>query len=744
MTRLEDLLRDSLSERANDVRATPDLWDRVEARTTARTRRTMVFAAAGTAMAVGAAAFVVPGLLDRTPERPAILIDPSPSDAPTPAESREPDGGALQGIVDPVGTHAVAVVDGMIHWYDLDSPDTNVLAFAAPFAYPADIAVRPRPEADGWTVAYIAEVQGQWQLRMLTIADDALRSGGRVEVLADNVVDAQPVLAGSMVPGVAWSPDGAMFAWLEHRGGAAPRSVVQVFDASDPLAPARVAYCCEPGGLLAEGALVGQFALSDWTWDNTYEDGLEGRFLFAGVGRSWQSSLTLDPDGSIQVGGLDPIDVAADFDAAGPASGPLALRIAGLAPGEIFAVDRLLDGERLLAWSDTGIADIQTDFADLASAGDHLVVSWGGQLFLRSPERAFRRQTDATVGAVDVATTPWSAPFVNDEGEVVTGGATPAAPQPAHGLRAVNGELQVIEDWFGEGDPQIVRGIGSPPAFEGPAPIRGVTVRPGSTIDDLEAVVLVLNEGTLEFWTVRSTEPGPSVVWEQFGRQYQPLVPADDQLLPIPVFSDADPGGDRYLAWVDHEGDNQALRVIGWTDGSGPGTNSTATDNTSFAIPGNQRMQLDGWRWSQRDIDGWTAAELTFTASGGDGQVSALLAGVGRGADGAISLDDDCFCGEPGHGSHTHEAVRHEPSSWSWQLSADADGISLSGWRDGAPDAVRPTLPRDLAQHPEPTRLELRAWGDTAVVLDPVAQTAWVVREGALDSFDAEAFDFLD
>lgn len=111
---------------------------------------------------------------------------------------------------------------------------------------------------------------------------------------------------------------------------------------------------------------------------------------------------------------------------------------------------------------------------------------------------------------------------------------------------------------------------------EGESTWLTVSVRPGSTPDDLTLVTTTMAEGMVDLRWSRIVNGQVEVGFEALEGAHG--VSSGAQRVDRPVWS---PDGDS-IAWVEGHADGQVLRIIGWDDG--PGTGDTATDNTSFVL----------------------------------------------------------------------------------------------------------------------------------------------------------------
>ena len=195
---LEQLLRDSLHDRAGDVEPTPALWQEVDRRrhTHLRWRTMRVWSgAAASAAAVVAAVVALPILLD-SPEQPDIAIEP-PADPASELVSGSAPAEQLPSHLVLARDEGLLLLDlrtGAEH--ELPSPDGQLL----------DVAVRPGTQpGEDLEVAYTAEVG----------------DGHRVGVLdadgQDHVVDELPE-SEAVDPAVVFSPDGEWIAFSRGAG----------------------------------------------------------------------------------------------------------------------------------------------------------------------------------------------------------------------------------------------------------------------------------------------------------------------------------------------------------------------------------------------------------------------------------------------------------------------------------------------------------------------------------------------
>jgi hypothetical protein len=147
----------------------------------------------------------------------------------------------------------------------------------------------------------------------------------------------------------------------------------------------------------------------------------------------------------------------------------------------------------------------------------------------------------------------------------------------------------------------------------------GLSVRPGSWCEVVEAVTIVAADGRLRLDHLRVDARGSGA-----------LTPLGDGLQPETTDAGRQPILDwtpdaRSLVWVEPAGDTATLRVVGWSDGAGPA--DTVAARLHLDVPAD--AHVDGF---QVDDAGWTL--LLRRASGGD----PIEVPVARGADGRLVL----------------------------------------------------------------------------------------------------------
>lgn len=595
---LEDRLRDSLQARATDVSASPELWHQIDEAIARRRRVTMLATAGGTALAVGAAAVVVPNLLDDGDRLPDVTVVPSPGES-----SNDTPPPAGQGAF-PDPTHAVAISEGELQIIDVRNAQ-SVAGFPLEGDDQHAVAVRPRTPGDPLEVAYLAETPDGWEARVLTIEVDALdRPDGWGGVESQDEV--RMSLGGptdqGLPPGLAWSPDGAFLAWVltvpGQSGGSA--SLLDVFDYEAAIQGRTLSLSDSTesrGGqfLLADGATAGRLTLKDWTWDAQYEDGRVGRVFLTGDGRSWEVEIT-HSGGVMSDGFLSPIDVADDFDQAGPEYGVYTL-FADQQAGT-FRVEPV-DADASPRFSYQGALDgLDLSALDLAVANDHYAVSLGDQgVLLGESDSTGRVVGDGQAwGPVDFVTAPWvPADFVPGDEPVdqptdATDDPT-AAPGPGQAASLPGFIVTTDGEWI-----RLARSNGDQMQLlhlVEDGEILGMDVRPGSSTEDLLVVFSVREvDGGVSMWSVRGRaddQAGLATEVTRWQDEHQPSAGAFAELdgqITVPMFT----GDGRYVAYVENTVDGATMRIFGWLDDAdAPGTGGNSDtqrnpdDNVSFS-----------------------------------------------------------------------------------------------------------------------------------------------------------------
>lgn len=201
---LEQRLRASLQERADDVEPTPALWQRVEGKAMRRNRWRVAVTAVGAAAAVAVAVLAVPALLDG----PFRVDDMPPAATPTEPQVTETEPGPGGGDA---LTPFLVVTDGAALFVD-EGADGGAMTELQGYGGTADpwgvvgVTVRPGSTVDDLTVATSFVVEGNREIAVHRFVD-----GDAVETYRLGTA----ALAGQQVadPTVQWSDDGRFLAW---------------------------------------------------------------------------------------------------------------------------------------------------------------------------------------------------------------------------------------------------------------------------------------------------------------------------------------------------------------------------------------------------------------------------------------------------------------------------------------------------------------------------------------------------
>ena len=218
---------------------------------------------------------------------------------------------------------------------------------------------------------------------------------------------------------------------------------------------------------------------------------------------------------------------------------------------------------------------------------------------------------------------------------------------------------------------------------EGGSTVRGLAVRPGSTVADLTAAVFTTAEGMEDLRVLRVVDGELSLEVVEDDR-YRPGAAAQGQpWVDGPVWA---PDGTS-LAWVEQDDAGTRLHTIGW-DEQGPGTGVSATDNATFTLDGDPAAELVLMDWIE--------------VASGEYVVRAVPRGPGEGwvHIPLLRQADDAWAQEPGA---TVVAV-DAPEEPAGPVRALAGTASLGGGDgDGAPQPA--WLVRSTATGPVAVRL---------------------------------------
>jgi len=632
MQRVEELIRESLQARAQDVEPTPALWREVDRRVARRSRfQVLTWSLAGATAAL-AAVLAVPAILAQvTGGTPDIDIRPL---------ERTPAAGVVPELY-------VTDVDGTLEVRDLGSDERRspeVTADDGRFGDAADeLAVRPgSTREDGAVAAIRGSDTPSPVIEVATIGagtdDEHVSRQSLAHALAD-----ENALRGFR-PSVTWMPDQDLVAFTMPVEDQTKLVLWQPGETTGELTTSRM-VTREPGLVFG----VGEVELLDWAGSTT-STGDESVLYFRDDRGVHTLPLTRRADGSMSIGDdrlLDGVyDVASSHADAGVVDAPryeVALTIEGPA---LRWTDGAVGIEVPLDWA-FGEVDLATVWLDAKQ--DAVLVGDGKQtlLFTHDGQGVFadpvELDTAGPAALLDAArpTEEGPAPAPTEEPDEGAPEPTPAPGDPADEDPA---DEESVADGGVAGD-----GTGSGPVVtvterdlilhgpdgeqvlytlpaEGESTFISARVRPGSTLGDLTIVALHRAEGMNDFRTYRYVDGELSVEYWNQGRDPRP------DLLPVapdggtfgPVWS---PAGDK-LAWIELASDGTPqLRIIGWDDG--PGTHDPATDNAMWSLDelsGAAPMPVD---WVDLG-DGRT--EIRVVTEAGDGWVAIPVEIQGDGA----------------------------------------------------------------------------------------------------------------
>lgn len=717
MNDLEQRLRDSLQARANDVEATPHLWEDVQRRVRRRDLRTVLTWASGVAAAaaaVVAAVVVVPTLLDAPAQD--VTVDPVPSEISEPTPEPSEDGA----LVPDAATNLVVATDREINLTDLEG---NVLATLA--SYPSSefegrilsVAVSPRAAQGELLVAFTVLQEGNVELRIVG-ADNQVRTIATTHVGWDGLLAPQPV----------WSPDGSQLGWIDTTAG-------------EPVLAVTDAGLLQGSGSLGTVPGLQDLQLQEWTAPGSItaiSNALQARSLVLADGQL----LTVEPLPAMDGAVLDVADTATG-DYTLLATVPDVPEAEGDAEGTTVHLFYAPDGQnasevQLPEVFSAGTASPYGIWLD--AHGETAVVGWGGLAWLVSPNGTPQQLPEGiraadlivlpesqTLDPVDPTPTPTasSGPSETPSSALELGPVGPALVLTETELSLVvpDGATRVLMDW--------------PDDYEF-KPARA-EVRPGSTVDDLIAVILTAGEGETELGWVE-VRGGEVLPYQRFPDRYQMQHPLDGASVTVPLWS---PDG-AYLAWIEELTDESyrstgdfGLRIIGWSDG--PGTGSTATDNTSFGLEayegvGIEDLVLDQWIWNSDD-----EGMLTFRYAR-QGRVGTASSTVGRQPDGAITYDGDAV---------TNDGILDEALTADaiYRLVRQGSALTLTVQQPGGesqydlPDGFRSDLALDLPPAAGPY---LDAIREEALLLSPDQKVWHVAIDGTFTALGGSGVRDLD
>lgn len=602
MEPIEERLERSLHERADDVEATPALWQEVDRRVTRRRGLQLWSWALAGAAAVAAAVAVVPAITGGE-EAPEVAEQPGGV-----AGQLAPGADLPRGLVlaDGQEVRLLGLPDG--DWTELGGPGAEVL----------DVAVRPgTAPGEDLEVAYAART-GDADRAEIGILD----GDGETRTL-----DEAPAV--DTAPSVAWTPDGDALAWTATEGDTTSLRTDALDDPVDPEERPderdrrREVELEDVDG---SGPLPAGLRLGDWVLDGpgagsaalwgthpelgavqirtTLAPAVDGAPEVHEVLPGTQSMLVrsdASPDRTGGVGGYALLDRGEGrrltFTTPQESTDLPLPDALGDGPVDLDAVSEavaLSDGER--AWLTTHAGGEDAEIADLGAAS---AVS-----LLRPTRDGAPEPTDTVPAGEDPAdageepgegAADWDAPLLTTDAELGS---------RLHLLDAATGRTRQLVDL--DEDSGIY--------------VSAVAVRPGSTPSSLTAALLVRVDGRYEIrlleaedGEVRCCAPLPE------GAGIGMDGPAEGGgSMPLPVWS---PDGDA-LAWVQDAGDGRQLRTLAFEEGQ-PAEDPDAHRRIDLGPLGVERgVAAQDWVVEERDGD---AARGTIHLTGTELERSALV-----------------------------------------------------------------------------------------------------------------------
>ena len=631
MAGIEDQIRDSLRHRAQDVEATPVLWQEVDRRIARRKRFLALSWALAGAAAVLAAVVVVPGLLgDGGPVIPEI----APAD-------RLPAMGV-------VPSAAVVADDGGLALLDLRTGERTSLA-EGDGATVHQIAVQPGSTLDDYRVAMV-QVDGTSGAHLTFVAgpDDessgmTQRAGREEGGSVSGVLEAHAA-APDFAPTLRWAPEGDLLAYTVPAGdGEASLLIGPSPDGFDGF--------LDPEQASDVARLDPDAVLLDWVGAVAQPGDRSVIYLRGGDGSVDELAIEIGPDGAPTAGDARAFDPSDRVFAVASPHGPDALYVLRVGPeggNELVWIEADGDGvgapmSRVDLSGLTG--DVERSGLWLDAKQDAALVGDGERVWLLAHDgrgtfaepvalagdiplaalldapRPGVADPDADGPAIDPDPDPDPEPGPGPSEGSGDGPATDLA-LPAPVLVGAGQELRVLD-----AGGATVRTVEFP--FEGESFVAGLAVRPGSTVDDLTAAILTTAEGMWDLRHLRILDGEATV--EVFPPAYRPGdggSAGEGLAVRGPVWS---PDGDS-LAWLEFGTGDPTLRTIGWSDG--PGTGERATDNAAFTLDLPPGLVLDPAEWVA--VGGSTEIRATTGEPDDVWYAVPLL----RQGDGALSVSD--------------------------------------------------------------------------------------------------------
>ncbi|MFA9432141.1 hypothetical protein [Egicoccus sp. AB-alg2] len=583
MDRIEELIRESLQTRAQDVEPTPALWLEVDRRVARRKRFQVVTWSLAGATAALAGVLVVPAIVSQVGGSDPLEIAPL---------DRVPVGGDVPAHVMAVGD------DGVARLVDLAGGERLRDLAELPFE-PVDLAVTPTSTIDAVEFAAVA-TSGE----VAVVGADGTSwssEDGNAPRDADSVVA---------------SPDGRWFASTTATEESDGASVV----VAPPLSSWEpgVAQAWSEVGMVVDPAT----RLVSWSGEASEEGDRSTLWLVTGDGTLVREGLevidgvpTSLGSGSVDEHGERVLDAATSFAASG-ADGEASYLLVDDAGGPAL-VWRGADGSVSTSDLSEVVGDVDPALLWLDAKQDGAVVGDGVRTWFvaHDGQGDFAEAVELDEGAVRAALLDAPRPGRADD-----------EPEPEPTEEPVEEPVEEpaeepVEETVEEPAPDggVVDGVALPAPvvtvterdlvlhgpdgeqvlytlpYEGESTFLAARVRPGSTVDDLTVVALHRAEGMQDFRTYRYVAGELSVQYWDGRPDLQPGFggqAGDAAAAYGPVWS---PAGDK-LAWIElGTGGTPVLRIIGWQDG--PGTGEPATDNASWSLDALAGDEVEPFQW---------------------------------------------------------------------------------------------------------------------------------------------------
>lgn len=694
MDRIEDLVRTSLRERGDDAEPTPHLYRQVQRRIEGRRRR-RAWAFVPVA-AVIAAAVAVPFVLERGPQVPDIVDSPpGPANDAAHVLVSEP-GGALVSIELATGAREL-LADTR------DGVDVVDLHVGVDATFDDFTAIGYDDAVDPAFVTYRREDGGEVDVVRGPAGRDLGISNRAPWVLSDD---------GRWIASIA--AEGIVFIPVGEDG--VPRAEVIAAGVSMPEARAPLDW---DGPTNAGGTSI---------LTVTGEFGIE-HVVLEGMGSAFEpiestnlprlrEDVTVVQTVGVQPDAADPFVDLITWSLDGVTDSPT-VEVAD-ATGRVLAQTTLDESESELS-ANTGSGwhrmDVRGDTAAVATANGAVAT------LARQGDGLVVDELEASGGAVALlADAPAVAPEAEEPGDGDRPGPEerdPPVPTETEGWDGRFGDGLVVAD---RRTVALIAPDGTRTPLhtfpeEGESTIVDVSVRPGSTVDDLTVAITTTAEGMLDLWSLR-------VVAGEFA---QPLplqtgpfpLAADD--LGVPPTAAWSPDGDLLAVVTQVDADAPVeLRTLGWTD-AGPSDDPNL--GATFTLDTDRPWSATDWVWidATDDGDGVTRSGQLVLLDPRE-EVSALLA-LERQGDGAVALAPDASPQVRGPALALDTAGARGPGGMDGELTRTGDTTRLQLWRwtDADDGAASEPIVVDVGDLRGSVEVAVLAGWETAtlLVLDP-------------------------